>query len=100
MFNTAITRAESLVVAVGNPFLLLKTEKQMVKDPIYRWKGKCWSNFLKFCIEKRTIHFSDSLKLSEDDQDVHLGKLTAMVARQLGRSVLVSDHSFILPEMM
>jgi len=36
VFNTAITRAQSLVVSVGNPFTLLKIEKHMVEKYLDR----------------------------------------------------------------
>lgn len=55
VFNTALTRAKSLVVAVGNPFLLLSIEKQMVKR--YGQKGHCWSTFLKRCMDHGTLEF-------------------------------------------
>ena len=53
VFNTVITRAKSLVLGVGNPFLLLKTEKHMVE--LYGRRGKCWSEFLKSCLKHGTV---------------------------------------------
>jgi serine/threonine protein kinase len=53
VFITAITRARSLVVAVGNPFMLLKREQHMVKK--YGPRGHCWSQFLKACIDNGTL---------------------------------------------
>ena len=53
VFNTIITRAKSLVLGVGNPFLLLKIEKQMVE--LYGKRGKCWSEFLKSCLKHGTV---------------------------------------------
>ena len=53
VFNTALTRAQSLVVAVGNPFLLLKTENHM--EHKYEFKVKCWQEYLKRCIEYKTL---------------------------------------------
>ena len=53
VFITAITRARSLVVAVGNPFMLLRREEHMVKK--YRDRGHCWSLFLKACIDNGTL---------------------------------------------
>lgn len=50
IFNTAVTRAQSLVVAIGSPFLLLKTEQTMKK---YGTKGEVWSNFLKRCLKQK-----------------------------------------------
>ena len=53
VFITALTRAQSLVVAVGNPFMLLKREQHMVKK--YGDRGHCWSLFLKACIDNNTL---------------------------------------------
>ena len=53
VFNTAVTRAKSLVVGVGNPFLLLKMEKQMVKS--HGKRGNCWSTFLRSCLAHDTL---------------------------------------------
>ena len=53
VFITAITRARSLVVAVGNPFMLLRREEHMVKK--YGDRGHCWSLFLKACIDHGTL---------------------------------------------
>ena len=53
VFNTAITRAQSLVVSVGNPFRLLKSESYM--EHKYRFNIKCWHEYLKHCIECKTL---------------------------------------------
>ena len=49
VFNTALTRAQSLVVVAGNPFLLLKVEAAMPKP-----KG-CWREYLRRCIDHNTF---------------------------------------------
>ena len=87
VFNTAITRAQSLVVSFGNPFQLLKMEQNVVKRPGYEKIGKCWSNYFKCCLEKGTLKFHDSLKLSEDRRDEILMKITTLVERQLQEKV-------------
>lgn len=53
VFNTVLTRARSLVVVIGSPLVLLRTEKHMVK--LYGDKGKCWSLYLKSCLENGTL---------------------------------------------
>ena len=53
VFITAITRARSLIVATGNPFMLLRREEHMVKK--YGERGHCWSLFLKACIDNGTL---------------------------------------------
>lgn len=63
VFNTALTRAKSLVVAAGNPFLLLKTEQHMVTK--YGDKGKVWSNYLKRCLDHNSFTIPTSLDVPE-----------------------------------
>ena len=53
VFNTVLTRAKSLVVVVGSPLVLLNTETHMVK--LYGDKGRCWSLYLKSCLENGTF---------------------------------------------
>ena len=49
VFNTALTRAKSLVVCAGNPFQLLKVEAAM---PDY---VGCWREYIKRCLENGTF---------------------------------------------
>lgn len=58
VFNTVLTRAKALVVCVGNPFNLLRSEQHMVKK--YGNRGKCWSEFLKCCLQHNTLHAVDA----------------------------------------
>jgi len=50
VFNTVITRAQSLVVCVGNPFLLFSIEKSTPGYNIY-----CWKEYVKRCLETSTL---------------------------------------------
>ena len=77
VFNTAITRAQSLVVSVGNPFLLLKTERHMIQR--YGNKGKCWSTYLQYCLQKNTLKFHGGLHLKEGDRAAMYKKLDEMI---------------------
>ena len=54
VFNTAITRAKSLVVCAGNPFLLLKIEEKMKNEQTF------WRDYMKRCIIAKTFHICDS----------------------------------------
>ena len=47
IFNTAVTRSKSLVVAVGNPYLILHIEEKM--EAVYGNRAKCWSKFMRQC---------------------------------------------------
>ena len=55
VFNTAITRAKSLIVCAGNPFLLMKIEKHMKNE-----QPNCWRDFIRRCIITRTFHVPSS----------------------------------------
>lgn len=58
VFNTAITRAKAKVVAIGDPFKLLEYES--TKSP---YAIKPWKEYLRLCIEQKTITCSDLDKL-------------------------------------
>ena len=49
VFNTVITRSKSLVVAVGNPLVLMMSEATM-DEP--KW---CWREFITRCMVKKTF---------------------------------------------
>ena len=84
VFNTAITRAQSLVVAVGNPFMLLRTERHMVQK--YGEEGKCWSNYLNFCLEDGTLFIHNTLQVAEAEKSRCMQKLQKLVEEHLARS--------------
>lgn len=77
VFNTVISRAQSVIVSVGNPFLLLRKESHMVAK--YGDKARCWSNYLKLCLENRTITAAPSLKLTEEEWEWKLSSIRALV---------------------
>ena len=54
LFNTAITRSKSLVVAVGNPLVLLLSEATM--DNL-KW---CWREFISRCLQNETFKSTSS----------------------------------------
>ena len=97
VFNTAITRAQSLIVAVGNPFLLLKMEKHMVKR--YNGKGKCWSSYLKRCLENGTVTVDPSSKLSDASTANCLTKLRQLTHLPAAHyTEMVSDNPPEMPQ--
>ena len=77
VFITALTRAQSLVVAVGNPFLLLKRERHMVAK--YGQRGHCWSLFLKACLENDSLSIHPSLGVTPDRAEKAVKQLTQQV---------------------
>ena len=58
VFNTVLTRAKSLFVAVGNPFYLMDAEQSLVEAG--QQTGYCWKEFLKTCISRGSIVFTDN----------------------------------------
>ena len=90
VFNTVITRAQSLVVTVGNPFMLLRMEKHMVRK--YGEKGKCWSNYIKFCLDNDTFDFHDSVRVSEAEKSKCIQELRNLVEEHLGMSQCKPKH--------
>ena len=66
MFNTVITRAQSLVVAVGQPYYLFAIEN-CNSDKI-----KCWREYMKYCIESNNLNQTPSRKvLKSVAEDTH-----------------------------
>ena len=63
VFNTAITRAKSLIVAVGNPYTLMTVEENMGTDK------QCWAEYLSCCFKTNTVvarnGVSDDVALQE-----------------------------------
>ena len=57
VFNTVLTRARTLFVAIGNPFYLMQAE---AKAPTELGAGLCWKEYLRKCIE------NDSIELPAD----------------------------------
>ena len=66
VFNTALTRAQSLVVVAGNPFLLLKVESAM-PEPM-----GCWREYLRRCIDNDTFIVPEIIDTIGDDVVVRL----------------------------
>ena len=100
VFNTAITRAKSLVVCAGNPFLLMKIEKRMKNE-----QPNCWRDFIRRCMITKTFHvpsfpaakydgsvkeslqklqslvFSDNLSIVEVHEELHPEKKDPIITR-------------------
>ena len=62
VFNTALTRAKSLVVCAGNPFLLMKIEEHMNNE------CSCWKDYIRRCVLSKTFHVPP--KISADIQNI------------------------------
>ena len=76
VFNTVITRAQSLIVCVGNPFLLFSIEKctpnygKHKEAPIL-----CWREYVKRCLE------TSSFRLAEQCYELNESVLQGNIAK-------------------
>ena len=66
VFNTVITRACSLVVAIGNPFRLMKIEEMGSQcdqdvDLSAGKKKKCWQTFIFHCLQCKSLVLTEEL---------------------------------------
>ena len=82
VFNTVITRAQSLVVAVGNPYRLFKIEE---KSPNGRG---CWKEYMRHCIECRTLFSSDS---QEKDRQKKMEELQQSIFKDFDQPLVKGE---------
>jgi len=89
VFNTVITRAQSLVVCVGNPFLLLSIEKKR-STPGY--SIHCWREYIKRCLMTFSLQLSPLCydKVEESVVQKNICKLYSEVYEDFNLSF---DHS-------
>lgn len=80
VFNTVITRAKSLVIAVGNPFILLNLEKFFVREYGEEHNAYCWSTYLDLCMKNESFHVDSRLALTEENKSKLLGEIRAKIA--------------------
>ena len=98
VFNTAITRAKSLVVCAGNPFLLMKIEKLMNNE-----QPNCWRDFIRRCMITRTFHVPSSTAACTEGVEAILQKLQLLVfpdnlsaTSEVTQLVPVQEKDFII----
>ena len=60
VFNTVVSRSRALVVAVGDPLLLLKTEEVMGSEE------RCWKGYLKCCLEHNSLCFPECFSQAKE----------------------------------
>ena len=80
VFNTAVTRAKSLVLAVGNPFLLLNMEKSFARNYGDEHSTQCWSTFLELCIENKSFEFHPCLKYEKSEKEIKINEIKEVIA--------------------
>ena len=90
VINTVVSRARSLIVCVGNPYLLLKMEEHMCRK--YGKKGKYWSNYLKRCLDNSSVQFHKSSGVLDANKQGHLDQLKRAVDEHLAAQY-VNDES-------
>lgn len=73
IFNTALTRARSLIVSFGNPYLLLSIEEHM--NQTYSGGGRCWSQYMLKCLHRGTLIIHDSIIKHPNEQGKYKEKL-------------------------
>lgn len=90
-----LTRAKSLVVAVGNPSKLLSIERHMVVE--YGKKARCWSSFLNQCLLNDTFIVPDSVASTPQAKECLKKELHVEVKTQLGLRVTAVPAQCISP---
>ena len=71
VFNTAITRSQSLVVVVGNPYHLIHGEDNLVVNYDPQDTRRCWSHYLQRCFDSKSFHLSDHFERTPElEQDM------------------------------
>ena len=69
------------MVVVGSPRVLLKTEQHMIKQ--YGDKGRCWSLYLKSCIEHGTLTIPSLVEADKNVTETFVAELAANVGATL-----------------
>ena len=88
VFNTAITRSKSLVVAVGNPIVLMMSEGTM-NEP--KW---CWREFITRCLNEDTFIIPHAFESLSDKIENLFQKL--LKSRQTSGKHLIDSYIFKL----
>jgi hypothetical protein len=76
VFNTIITRSQSLVIAFGNPFRPMKIEEQMPEGD-----KQCWLSYFQRCWENNSIAISNSLNRSHIEHSTALSELEGILLK-------------------
>lgn len=87
VFNTIVTRAQSLVVCVGNPFLLLSIESHSRNI-----RKCCWREYLKRCLEISSFKIAPQCRSNTPDIQLRISALYKEVFGDL-QSFLSSSYT-------
>ena len=111
VFNTVLTRARTLFVAIGNPFYLMQAEGNASSE---LGAGICWKEYLRKCIESDSIelppHYSererqallekvfddqDPLGRYENESDVEQDSILEQYSTQIRRKLLFIGGNWV-----
>ena len=87
VFNTALTRAQYLFVAVGNPLQILHREEKMHELDPQSHCFPCWKEFIKRCIECKSFYLPDNISTEERKQ------FTKIVHQHVFSETLYEDNN-------
>ena len=76
IFNSVITRAQSMIVCVGNPFLLFSIESFIPNYEKHNVPIYCWRQYVKMCLETSSFHLAPQCyEMNETILQVNIAKL-------------------------
>ena len=76
VFNTVLSRTKSLVVAVGNPYALLKTEEKM-------GDYGCWKTYISHCIDNKTFYIPQTVEPVKRKREHYFESLRVLVGKSM-----------------
>ena len=82
VFNTVITRAQSLIVCVGNPFLLFSIEKHAPNHKEHEAAVHCWREYVKRCLETESFHLAS--QCYETNESILQGNIAKLYEETFG----------------
>ena len=85
VFNTVVTRAQSLVVCVGNPYFLCHLEDKIKSG------NKCWSTYINCCLDCETMTFVNQCNFGQIEKEKLQNVLNHNSRRHLKQEVSAGD---------
>ena len=82
VFNTIITRAQSLIVCVGNPFLLFSIEKYSSNHKDQDQVVLCWREYVKRCLEASSLRLAP--QCYETSESILQGNISKLYEETFG----------------
>ena len=82
VFNTVITRSQSLIVCVGNPFLLFSIEKCTADCKKHEAPVYCWREYVKRCLETSSLRLAP--QCYETNESILQGNIAKLYEETFG----------------